>query len=456
MSKIRFGLIGLLILLILGGFSTVHAIVSPDEAAKLGNELTPFGSEKAGNEEGTIPAWDGGLTGPPAGVTHEPGDFYKNPFKGDKSRLTITSKNYKEFEDKLSEGLTKMFQKFPDFRMQVYPTRRTHAVPEQVAENTKLNATRVRLNAEKLGYSGGYGGYPFPIPKSGEELTFNHNVRFQGASSKRPYNHYKVYEDGKPQVSAGAETWEIYPYYQPDGSPENFNGFYQMGIYLYTYPERRRGEVIISRDPVNQPAESRQAWQYLPGQRRVRRAPSVGYDTPNPSSGGIYGYDEGYMFYGPIDKFSWKILGKKEMFIPYNNYDFTLASPEEVLQSNFPNPDLVRFELHRVWVLEATAIERHQYSKQVFYVDEDSWTIGLADRYDSRGNLWRWGYAVSYNFYDLPAVVLVSMVHWDDTTNFYATQFMPNGLPQMWQTYKENIFPPGTFEPENVRALGRR
>ncbi len=456
MNRLEKSFLALLILLVMGALSGVSAKVTSEEAAQLGKNLTPFGAEQAGNEDGTIPPWKGGITGPPSGVTHEKGDFYQNPFPDDKVLFTITSQNFDKYTDKLSEGLQHMFRKFSDFKIQVYPTRRTQAAPQTVYENTLQNATRVSLNESKLGYIGGCKGIPFPIPKEGAEVIWNHSVRWQGGSSIRPYNHLLVYSDGNILIGAGAETWEIYPYYLPNISPETFNGYAQKGIYLYTFPERRRGEVIVSRDPVDQPAQKRQVWQYLPGQRRVRRAPSVGYDTPNPASGGISGYDEGYMFYGPIDKFDWKIIGKKEMYIPYNNYDFDLAKRDELFTANYPNPNLVRFELHRVWILEAAQKERHQYSRQVLFIDEDSWTICVADRYDSRGELWRWSYGTCSNFYDLPAVVQTHQANFDDTTNFYFVQFTVNDLDKMWQCYKENKFPDGTFEPSNCRKLGRR
>ena len=40
----------------------VSAKVSPQEAARLGADLTPNGAEKAANKDGSIPAWSGGLT----------------------------------------------------------------------------------------------------------------------------------------------------------------------------------------------------------------------------------------------------------------------------------------------------------------------------------------------------------------------------------------------------------
>ena len=41
--------------------ANVMAAVSPEEAAKLGTSLTPVGAEKAGNADGSIPAWTGGI-----------------------------------------------------------------------------------------------------------------------------------------------------------------------------------------------------------------------------------------------------------------------------------------------------------------------------------------------------------------------------------------------------------
>ena len=38
-----------------------------DGAERLGKDLTPVGAIKAGNKDGSIPAWDGGLTKPVAG-----------------------------------------------------------------------------------------------------------------------------------------------------------------------------------------------------------------------------------------------------------------------------------------------------------------------------------------------------------------------------------------------------
>ena len=51
------------------------------------------------------------------------------------------------------------------FSLPVYPTHRTAAAPQYVYDNTALNVSRTQLNPNggRLGFTGGYGGIPFPI-----------------------------------------------------------------------------------------------------------------------------------------------------------------------------------------------------------------------------------------------------------------------------------------------------
>ena len=44
--------------------SAALAEITADEAARLGQDLTPVGAGLAGNAAGTIPAWTGGITEP--------------------------------------------------------------------------------------------------------------------------------------------------------------------------------------------------------------------------------------------------------------------------------------------------------------------------------------------------------------------------------------------------------
>ena len=113
--------------------------------------------------------------------------------------------------------------------------------------------------------------------------------------------------------------------------------------------------MILAREPMDQSKNARKAWQYLPGQRRVRRAPTISYDTPNPGATGLMTYDDVFMFNGSLDRYDWKLIGKKELYIPYNCYKPQLKVPlTEKCLGGHPDPEYWRWELHRVWVVEGT------------------------------------------------------------------------------------------------------
>ena len=165
------------------------------------------------------------------------------------------------------------------------------------------------------------------------------------------------------------------------------------------------------------------AWLYNAGQRRVRRAPQVAYDGPGTAADGLRTSDNFDMFNGAPDRYDWKLVGKRELFIPYNNY--RVATPEvkyeDILKAGHVNQDLIRYELHRVWEVEATlkAGERNIYAKRRFYVDEDSWVAVASDQYDARGQLYRAGFVYTNPAYDVPAPSAVGQSFHDFTTGSY-------------------------------------
>ena len=445
-------------LMILGS-TLAHASVTEKQALRLKSDLTPLGAQRAGNLEGTIPPWEGGLTGPPEGITITPGDRYPDPFNKDEVIYTITSKNVETYKDKLNPGTIAMLKQYPDtYRLDVYQTRRSQAVPEWVYANTFENAVRASLTQDKLGVTDAYGGIPFPIPQNGEEVIFNHILRYGGASRTGPYFSGIVDASGNFTAGGGGRDLEQYPYYFKEGRIDTFNGDIWYMLNDFTRPARRKGELLLARDPLNKSQHDRKAWTYLPGQRRVRRAPSVEYDTPNPSYSGMVVYDDGFMFNGNIDRFNWEILEKKEIYIPYNCYKLHNALPENIIMKGHANPDVVRWELHRVWVLAATLKEghRHIYGKRIFFIDEDSWNILMKDQYDGRGNLWRTSVAMSWNHYDLPGNIIITIFDYDFQKKEYAAEALLN-----WDK-DYMIFNPDTgiddklFTPEYLRKLGRR
>lgn len=383
-----------------------QAGVSAEEAAKLKTELTPFGAEKAGNKDGSIPAWTGGYTTAIAG--DKPGGTRGDPFKADKPLFSITAKNVDQYADKLADGSKAMFKKYPDYRIDVYPTRRSAAAPQWVYDNTLKNATRAKMNGDIP--EGAFGGIPFPIPKTGAEVMWNHNLRWRAPSLNFAVTQYQITADGKPVLSTDGNIDQQMPYYFQDSSLEAFskqNEFWMLRL-LNVGPPIRAGEAIVGR--VNLDGAKDQAWVYLTGQRRVRKLPNPCCDTPTPSTAGVMSFDEIETWTGRLDRFDWKLGGKKELFIPYNNNKLFAVKDADLL-GKFPNPDHVRWELHRVWTVDATlrAGQRHQAPKSRYYCDEDTWQCTLGDRWDANGQLWKTLWSMNFVAPDLPGTVGSSM-----------------------------------------------
>ncbi len=439
--------------------SLAFAKVTPEEAAKLKTTLTPFGAERAGNADGTIPAWDGGISAPPQGLGYKgPGHRHPDPYADDKVLFSITAKNLDQYADKLIEGQKVLLKKYPDsYRIDVYPSRRSHAAPDWVYENTFINATRTEVNEDGSRVSNAYGGIPFPIPKTGVEVMWNHLLRWQADGTNFNYGAYIVQRNGQISAGAGGQVSEKFPYYQKDGSLETYNGDYWYIFVNYQMPARRKGEVVLVKDPLNQAENPRKAWQYLVGQRRVRRAPTLAYDTPNPAFSGATTWDDVFVFNGALDRYDWKLLGKKEMYIPYNCYkgdeQYDL---KDMYQAGHVNPDMLRWELHRVWVVEANLKQgkRHVYARRVLLIDEDSWGAVLADSYDGRGSLWRSNMGLVLNAYELPGVVQRLQVHYDLQRDQYAINNAQTAFPEI--TVYGNPKDDDYFTPEQIRRRGKR
>jgi hypothetical protein len=378
---------------------------TPEEA--LQSTLTPLGGEKAGNKEGTIPAWTGGHTKPIAGFKNG-GRRDADPFSGDKPLYSITGKNMEQYAAKLSDGSKAMLKRYPSYRIDVYPTHRSAAAPQWVYDNTAKNATRVKLN-ERMIPVGAYGGIPFPIPKSGAEVVWNHLLRWRGDSYQLDMHGVLVTADGKRVLTVDGLADQSMPYYYKDGSAEKQNGDFWKIRLVNAGPPVRAGEAITGY--LNMDADKGQTWVYLAGQRRTRKLPNACCDTPTPATAGVMSFDELEVFSGRLDRFDWKLVGKKEILIPYNtNKSFKPTKDSDLVGENHLNPDHVRWELHRVWVVEAAlkAGQRHVAPKGVYYFDEDTWMGVLGDRWDTKGQLWKTMWQLPVLMPDLPAVAGVT------------------------------------------------
>lgn len=382
--------------------TSVMAAVSADEAAKLGASLTPIGAEKAGNADGSIPEWTGGLP-TNAGAVDAKG-FLADPFASEQPKFTITAQNVAQYKDKLTPGQQAMFQRYPDtFKMPVYPTHRTATVPANVLEATKKNATNTKLVEGGNGLENFDLANPFPIPQNGLEAIWNHITRYRGGSVQRLVTQATPQQNGSYSLV----------YFQDEFTFRTSLSDYQAGqesnVLFYfkqqvTAPSRLAGNVLLVHETLNQVKEPRLAWLYNAGQRRVRRAPQVSYDGPGTASDGLRTSDNFDMYNGAPDRYEWKLNGKKEIYIPYNSYKLDSPSLKyaDIIKPGHINQDLTRYELHRVWHVTATlkAGERHIYAKRDFYLDEDTWQAAAIDHYDGRGTLWRVAEAHSQYYYN--------------------------------------------------------
>lgn len=431
-----------------------QAAVSAEEAAQLKGRLTPLGAEKAGNKDNSIPAWTGGLTQAPAGYKN--GAPRPDPFAAEKPLLTINAKNMAAHAERLSDGVQALMKKYPDFSIEVYPSHRTAAAPQWVYDNTLRNATRAKTLEGGYGVEGAYGGIPFPIPKDGYEAIWNQRLAWRGGNFSMPMRVWVVTGDGQRSMASGGVQTIRQAYYDPAGSLEKFDGYYQYGKLVVDAPGSKAGEAILALDGVSD-AAPRGLWQYLVGQRRVRKAPSVAYDTPDSVTSGIGLFDEAFTLFGPIDKHELKLVGKKELYIPYNNNRAASAKVEDLVTPHTLNPAQVRWELHRVWEVEATLAngKRHVIPKRRYYLDEDSWQIVLFDGWDAKGQLWHTNYSLMLTAPDIPAVTNVVMWGgYDLQTGAYYLNMSSNELPRQYEV--KPTIPRSFFSPEALSNEGAR
>jgi hypothetical protein len=435
---------------------SANAAVTAEEAATLKSTLTPMGAEKAGNKDGSIPAWTGGLTTPTPGFTN--GGRRPDPFASEKPLYSVNAKNMAQYADKLTDGTKALLQKFQDsYHLDVYPTHRSAAASQSVYDNTFKNATRAKIVESSAGPipQGAFGGVPFPIPKAGTEVMWNTLLRWRGESWHVDFNGYTTTPEGKTVLVQETSNDYLMPYYNPKGSSENFNGEHWLVRSINTGPAIRAGEAITGREQLN--GEKSSAWVYLPGQRRVRRLPNACCDTPTPFSAGVVSFDEVEGYTGRMDRFDWKLIGKRDMLIPYNsNRSMIPPKDADLVGAHHLNPDHVRWELHRVWVVEATvhAGQRHTSPKSRYYIDEDAWITVLGDRWDAKGQLSRMQFVLPAAMPDIPAQAGTTWGTYDLVTGSMYVSFVLNAQKAQYKTmprYSDAVFTPDAMSGEGVR-----
>jgi hypothetical protein len=364
-----------------------QAAVPATEASQLKTTLTPLGGERRGNADGTIPAWTGGVTTPPPG--YRSGDPRPDPFAAEKPRLTITHANYQSYADKLAAGTLELFKRYEDFKVLVYPTHRTAAAPQYVYDPTFRNATSAQATDGGNAVENAHGGIPYPIARTGNEMLWNAVLHWQGVTVLHRSRSCITTAGGSRSLASTIEGTYRFPFYQQ--APGDFGSAYVTVVTKNLAPAYEYGQSVLVYNLLNPVRGGQPGWQYLVGQRRVRKAPNLQYDTPDFIASGLLNFDEIDGFAGAMDRYNWKIVGKRVMFVPYNTNKLTQLTADQQLGPHFAPPEALRWELHRVWVVEGDLAPgaRHVVPRRVMYLDQDTWGILAEDEHDASGGLWK-------------------------------------------------------------------
>ncbi|MEQ8268941.1 MAG: DUF1329 domain-containing protein [Parvibaculum sp.] len=439
------------------------ADVPAQQAARLGNDLTPMGAEKAGNADGSIPAWNGGLATSPANAPRNAEGHYPDPFAGDPVLFTITKDNLAEHEAMLTPGQRAMLAAYPNYKLNVYQSRRSCAFPDEVYAATRKNAEEGSLGGNGDSLSNVLRGTPFPIPSNAYEIVWNHNLRYRGYKVSRIFVSAAPIQNGS-YTSIKVQDDLIFDYSSPE-----ISSFDQLKNMSFRYvqetlaPARRAGQLLLVHEVVDPTRDERRSWQYTSGgaisSPRVQRTSAASYDTPQIYSDALSTADSFDVFSGPLDRFNWSVTGIEERYIAYNSYK--LSSPEykydDIVHAGHINQDLVRYEKHRVWAVEAVLkpTQRHIYSRRTAYFDEDGFNMVAGELFDARGGLWRVQEAHIIQYHDVPTCFNASDVVYDLTEGRYVVQNLKN--EEAGINFNASHLDDGDFIPDALRRrLNRR
>lgn len=438
------------------GTTTAQAKMSATDIEKLGKTHTCFGAEKAGTSNG-VAEYTGKWIGVPDTVKFNPkSGVYPDPYKDEKPIAVITSANLAEHKTFLSPGQLALFKKYPaTYKIMVYPSHRDFGYEPWRCERTMENAKNATLKSGGMGVNGTRGGVLFPIPSSGDELFWNITTPHRVMEEEAIYDNNVVFPNGRR--TEGRVYYRIYSPNNDPKLPKKMDKVAAANVKVLL-PEREKGNIFVSVDSEDFKTTPRVAWQYNAGTRRVRQMPTFGFDMPSPSAGGTATIDDDRLFNGSPERYDWTLVGKKELYIPYNSY--RTDSPDVNYKTLYPakhhNPEHWRYELHRVYVLEATLKKgyRHLYAKRRFYVDEDSNIIVQAENYDARGNLWRVGIVSPQYIYDAKAFEVRNFINYDLNSGAYLVDRLVNEQKDR-PLYNRSKFKPNVFTPGGLRSQGR-
>ena len=434
---------------------STQASVPQQQAERLSQDLTPLGSERAGNKDGSIPAWTGGLSSIPAGLGYVKGEHLPDPYPDDQPIFRVDASNADTHDAYITRGQKALMERHDTYFLDVYPTRRTCANPEHVYKASAKNAVVGELVANGNGVAEAIMASPFPIPNNGLEIVWNHTLRYRSHKLQREFTAIPVNQNGD-YYEITVHDDAIFNWSDPQMSrAEDLNNVSILYLLQTKAPARSAGFVVLVQETLNMAVEARRAWTYSPGTRRVRRAPTIAYDNPGTNSDGITTSDSFGGYNGAPDRFDWMVRGRSEKFIPYNNFRRVQASYAELTGPKHINQSLMRYEKHRVWEVEGNLKEnfRHVYQKRVFYVDEDTQGIVATEIYDGRGQLWRIQELGGGVAYDVPLCGGSGDTVYDMVVGRYLMLGLVNQEKPI--DFEADHLDPSRYTPANIRRLGR-
>jgi hypothetical protein len=429
-----------------------QAKVDNAQAARLGQDLTPLGGERAANAAGTIPAWDGGLAQPPA--NYQPGMHHPDPYGAEVPLYRVNSQNLAQYQTQLPAGLKALLENNSDYFLRVFPSHRSAAAPQRIYDATRFNALNAELISGGNGVAGVAAGIPFPLPKNGQEAIWNHIMRYRGDQLHFVTNQAAVLSNGAYNLLKLDR--DIYFLYGREGvSPKDLDNTLFYYKYKVVAPAKLSGSALVVQETLDQVLAIRKAWRFNRGERRVRRLPMLAYDTLQPDSNGMATADVVDAYNGAPDRYDWQLVGKQEMLVPYNSYAVHQQGIpyDNILRRSTVNPELLRYELHRVWIVDASLRKgfSHPYAKRRFYLDEDSWQILAVDLYDKSGELSGVQESHPISYYDVPMFASTLETIYD----FKGKRYFVDGLDNNEPMYDFNAkLTPRDFTPQALRREG--
>lgn len=320
--------------------------------------------------------------------------LYSGLVSAEQPMYSVDSSNYLQHADKLTVGQIKAFETYSDFRIDVFSSTEECQLPAH-AVSTK-NAKMINGNEGLADFK--LGTKPFPNPTDAQHYIWNHRMTGPFVTSvHRTNTTYIVKNDGSYTVGKGDNYIEFPGAVESPIKGQVDKNTHALFMVKNVSPPRIAGTLTMLHDFIDAAVQERKAWAYSPATRRVRRAPSVNYDSFIDASGGLATIDSYNMFTGAQDRFDWNVVEKKVILIPHNNLEMANATADMITSNkNFPNPDLVRYEEKEVVIVAATlkSGSRHIFPKNIMYVTQDPFMqIMIRDQFDGQGSLLKHQYA---------------------------------------------------------------